>query len=112
MAMDVTFTNQKLQKLCNSAGKLNGQYGPKLAAKIRQRLAEIAAADNLEQLRSLPGHYHELTQNLAGTIAVSLIGADRLVFKPTDNPPPRRTDGGLDWSRVTKVTIVDIGDYH
>jgi proteic killer suppression protein len=110
--MEITFINQRLQKLCNSASKLIGEYGPKMATKIQQRLAELAAADNLEQLRNVPGHYHELSQNLAGLLAVSLIQPDRLAFKPTDSPRPQKADGGLDWSMVTKVTIVGIGDYH
>ena len=29
----------------------------------------------------------------------------------TDPPPPKK-DGGLDWTQITAVTIVEIVDYH
>lgn len=110
--MEVTFTNQRLQKTCNSAGKLKGEYGTQMATVIQRRLADLAAADNLEQMRLLPGRCHELTQNLSGLLAMDLVHPKRLGLKPTDDPRPEKADGGLDWSRVTKVTIVGIGDYH
>ena len=36
----------------------------------------------------------------------------RLVFQPDHEPTPIKRDGGIDWSQVTAVTIVFIGDYH
>jgi proteic killer suppression protein len=45
-------------------------------------------------------------------IAVDLVHPDRLVFKPADDPPPRKPDGGLDWTQVRSIEIVGIGDYH
>ena len=38
---------------------------------------------------------------------------DRLVFRPTKQPPPAKTDGSIDWVQVTEeVAIVELGDYH
>jgi proteic killer suppression protein len=36
----------------------------------------------------------------------------RLVFRPTAEPPPTKEDGGLDWTAVDSVTVVEITDYH
>ncbi len=45
--------------------------------------------------------------------AVDISGNHRIIFKPDHNPPPEKEDGGLDWSRVTDITIIAIGeDYH
>lgn len=110
--MEVTFTNQRLSKLCNSRSKLRGEHGARMAELIEQRLYDLAAVDTLEQMRLLPGRCHELTKNLKGHLALDLVHPDRLVFKPNHDPRPEKADGGLDWSRVTKVTIVGIGDYH
>ncbi len=110
--MEVAFANQRLHRLCNSASRLRGEYGPRMATLIQRRLADLVAADNLEIMRSVPGRCHELKQNLSGLIAVDLVHPDRLVFEPTDDPRPEKADGGLDWSRVTRITIVGIGDYH
>lgn len=35
-----------------------------------------------------------------------------MVFRPTEDPPPLTADGATDWSQVTSITIVFIGDYH
>ena len=36
--MEVGFANARLAKLCNSDAKLRGKYGPRMAARIQQRL--------------------------------------------------------------------------
>lgn len=111
--MEVSFANSKLQKLCNSDKKLRGEYGQRMANLIQQRLAELSAADTLEDMRTLPGaRCHELTQNLKGLLAVVLVHPDRLAFRPKESPLPKKQDGGLDWSRVRHIEIAGIGDYH
>lgn len=110
--MEVTFSTAKLQKLCNSGSKLRGEYGTRMAELIQRRLADLAAVTTLEEMRLLPGRCHELRENLAGKLALDLVHPKRIVFEPSDNPQPLKEDGGLDWKRVTKVTIVGIGDYH
>jgi proteic killer suppression protein len=111
--MEVTFANSKLQKLCNSAGKLRGEYGPRMAEKIQQRLAELADSDALADMSAVVGaRCHPLVGNLAGLFAVDLVHPDRLAFQPSGDPLPLKPDGGLDLSRVTAIEVVGIGDYH
>ena len=111
--MEVSFANSKLRRICNSAKKLRGEYGSRMADLIQQRLAELMDVDTLEEMRTIPGaNCHELTQNLKGLLAVNLVYPDRLAFRPADSPPPRKPDGGLDWSRVKYIEIAKIGDYH
>ena len=111
--MEVSFANSKLQKTCNSAKKLRGEYGPRMADLIQQRLAELADADTLEDMRVIPGaKCHELTQNLRGLLSVVLVHPDRLAFRPKESPLPKKQDGGLEWSKVKHIEIVGIGDYH
>jgi plasmid maintenance system killer protein len=111
--MEVSFTNSKLQKICNSSKKLRGEYGPRMADLIQQRLKELADSETLGDMRFLVGaRCHELKQNLKGLLAVDLVHPDRLAFKPADQPVPLKQDGGLDWDRVTGIEVVGIGDYH
>ena len=110
--MKVTFARRKEQKLCNSASNLNGEYGPRMAALIQSRLADLAAAENLEVMRTLPGRCHPLVGDLAGYVALDLVHPDRFVFKPVDDPLPELKGGGLDWKDVRSVEVWRIGDYH
>lgn len=111
--MEVTFANARLHKLCNSAGKLRGKYGPRMALLIQQRLMELSDAPTIEDMYAVVGaRCHPLTGNRSGQFAVDLVHPDRLVFKPSNDPLPVKPDGGLDVARVTEIEVVGIGDYH
>lgn len=99
--MDVTFDNGTIRKRCRNA-----------SGKLKQRLDDILAADNMAVLETLPGHFHPLTANRAGQWACSLEEPYRLVFKPLGNPLPVSTDGRLDTTKVVAVSIVEVVNYH
>src|SRR5258708_15124039 len=103
--MEVTFARTKEQKLCNSASKLRSEYGPRMAGLIQERLASLAAADNFEGMRTLPGRCHELSGDLPGHLAIDLVQPVRLLFKPPDGPFPKLGGGGLYWGGVRCVAI-------
>ncbi|NQT40144.1 MAG: killer suppression protein [Planctomycetes bacterium] len=110
--MEISFATSKLAKLCNSEKKLRGDYGPRMAGVIQQRLMDLDAAETLESMKGVPGRCHPLTGDLDGLFAVDLVHPDRLVFAPDHDPIPQSSDGGVDRSKVTKIEIVGIGDYH
>ena len=110
--MEISFATSKLAKLCNSQKKLQGAHGPRMAGLIQQRLMDLEAAETLESMRSVPGRCHQLTENLDGLFAVYLVHPDRLVFAPDHDPVPQLSGGGVDWSKVSKIEVVGIGDYH
>lgn len=110
--MDILFATKRLAKQCASdRGRLKA-FGAAAAKVLRRRLDQLRAAETLEDMRTLPGRCHELRQDRKGELAVDLRGPYRLVFEPADNPPPTKEDGGLDWSRVTAVRILEVEDYH
>ncbi len=110
--MDISFATSKLAKLCNSEKKLKGDYGPRMAGLIQQRLMDLDAAETLESMKNVPGRCHQLRENLDGLFAVDLVHPDRLVFAPDHDPVPQLSSGGVDWSKVTKIEVVGIGNYH
>ena len=63
-------------------------------------------------MKDLPGRCHQLTENLDGLFAVDLVHPNRLVFAPDHDPVPELSGGGVDWSKVTKIEVAGIGDYH
>jgi proteic killer suppression protein len=111
--MEITFSNRQLAKLCSSAKEMKAKHGARMAEKLQQRLAELAAAETLDDIpRVPPPRCHELTGNRKGRLAVDLVHPYRLIFFPNHDPVPERKGGGLDWSKVTKIVVEEIIDYH
>lgn len=110
--MNVSYKSNKLQKVCDKEKEGIRELGPGCAAKLRQRLAELKAAEALSDISYLPPpRCHELT-NRGGVFSVDLLHPYRLLFIPANNPIPRKTDGGIDLTQVTEVEIITIEDTH
>jgi len=109
--MDIAFQSEKLRKVCNDSKKMIKAYGSDRAKKIRQRLDELRDARTLADMRTLPAaRCHELAGDRDGQLSVDISHPYRIVFSPVD--PKLKDAGGLDWERVTAITIEDIVDYH
>ncbi|MET0001278.1 MAG: killer suppression protein HigA [Candidatus Thiodiazotropha lotti] len=109
-ALEIGFKNKKLKKLCLTSKEADKTLGFSCARKLRTRLAEIDAAQNVEEL--IAGRPHPLIGDRLGEFSLDLAGGYRLVFRPERQPPPIKEDGGIDWSNVENVIVVFIGDYH
>ena len=110
--MEVTYKNKHLQKCAE-----NGKYSVKKLGAIRskkylQRVADLWDAETLEEVRYLPGNYHELTGVRKGQWAVSLDQPYRLIFTPHESPIPTDKGGKYVWIEIKGVEIDDIEDYH
>jgi len=110
--VDIIFSKDKDQKMFNSQKELVKKFGPECAKKIRRSLDDLYAVDNLSQMKSLPGGCHELHGDKKEVFAMAVSGGLRLLFEATDQQNARKPDGGLDWKKVTSITILDIEDYH
>lgn len=111
--MEISFKTKRLMKVCNDWNKTIRHFGEKQGKILRRRLDDLRAADNLEVMRAPGlGRPEELTQNRKGQISLMLDGPNRLILKPDHSPLPCKDDGGLDWKKVTAVTIIEIVDYH
>ncbi len=114
--MDIYFNNKKTGKEFNESAQLERTHGTVRAKKIRLRMTALRAAESLHDFwppMSGPQRCHELTEGKrSGQLSVDLDHPYRLIFVPAHDPPPRREDGGLDWKRVTAITIIEIADTH
>jgi plasmid maintenance system killer protein len=114
--MDILFKRKKDRSLVNDDAKfrLHFKGNPRRIKLIRARLDELADAECLDVMRTLPmAGCHELKGNRAGQLAVRLDKGFRMVFETANNPIPEKPDGGLDWHRVTAIRIVRLAeDYH
>ena len=88
--MNIYFASKGMQKACSSEGF--------------DTLADAALVSSIR--------CHELTGARSGQLAIDLIHPYRLTFRPSHNPLPTKADGGLDWTKVTDIVVIEVVDYH
>ena len=111
--MLIHFSTKKLHKACNSSTEAIRTFGPERGKKLMQRLSELAAANTLNDISRLPpARCHELTGDRQGPLSVDLGHPYRLLFVPAHDPIPKKAAGGLDWSAVTEIEVIEVADTH
>jgi proteic killer suppression protein len=110
--VDITFSNNKLKRLANDYRKCQKEMGQIRAKLFNKRLGDLRNANTLEDVRHLPGRYHELTGNRKGQWACDLDQPYRLIFEPLENPIPIDNDGKFVWLEIKGVEVLEITDYH
>ncbi len=111
--MDIVFHTPREAQNYNDFKYLVRAYGSEKARRIRMRFDQLKAASNLAEFRNLPGpRCHELTGDRKGQLAVDVKHPFRLILEPANDPLPQKADGGLDWTAVTAVKIIEVTDYH
>lgn len=108
--MKILFADKKLRALCEQQKVATQKLGSQSARKLRSRLSDLEAASSVAEL--VVGNPHPLTGNRQGQFALNLAGGHRLVFSAANEPLPLTHDGSINWSAVTIVEIIFIGDYH
>lgn len=100
MALQITYADRKIEKMCTDLEAAERKHGTQIAEMIHQRIQEISAADSVEQLVQYHiGKCHPLTGNRSGQYAMSLTKNWRLVFE--------KVKGYL-----KVVCIIEVKDYH
>ena len=110
--MKITFTDKKFAKLVNDDQKLVKEFGVLRTKILRRRLTQLKDASNLEEIRNLPGNYHELSHNRKGQWACDLDQPYRLIFRPDESPMPVNENGQYIWFEIKAVEVVEVINYH
>jgi len=111
--MVIYFKTRRLQKICSNTTESIKKLGPKMARKMQQRLMELKAASCLADIsRVPPTRCHPLSGNRDGQLSIDLEHPYRLLFIPANDPIPITQDGGLDWTKITEIEVVEIVDTH
>ncbi|KAB1065133.1 type II toxin-antitoxin system RelE/ParE family toxin [Salibacter halophilus] len=110
--MNITFANKKLEMLANNDRKMQKELGQVRAKVLRRRLAQLDDATTLEDVRDLPGNYHELRNDRKGQWACDLDQPYRLIFEPHEDPIPTNEDGQYVWLEIVGVEVIEIINYH
>ncbi|HEY0020812.1 MAG TPA: hypothetical protein VGC13_31215 [Longimicrobium sp.] len=111
--MEIHFKTRKLKATCESAKESDRAWGKQRAAVVRRRLVQLASADDLGVIETVPpALLHPLKGDRKGQWAVDAVPPFRLIFEIADDPVPLLDDGGVDKSRVTEIRILEVKDYH
>lgn len=110
--MEITFKEKKLEQLVNDDRKLQKEFGKLRAEKIKARLTQLQFATSLEDVRFLPGNYHELTGNRKGQWACDLDQPYRLILSPKEKPIPTSKEGIYIWIEIKAIEIIEVVNYH
>ena len=110
--MDINYKSNKLKKQLTEPKHISKAFG-QMARKVRQRIEELKACEDLSVMKSFPGaNCHELSGKRNGQLAVNISENYRLIFEPLHDPTPLKDDGGLAWNGVNSIRILEIEDYH
>lgn len=75
-------------------------------------MEDLEDASTLEDVRNLPGRYHELKEDRKGEWACDLDQPYRMIFIPHEDPIPTDEHGRYIWIEIKGVEVTKITDYH
>lgn len=110
--MDIFFQDKKLEKIASEPKKCLKKFGKIRAELLFTRLSDLEDALSLEDVRYLPGNYHELVGDRKGQWACDLDQPYRLIFEPHEDPIPTDENGKYKWIEIKGVEIIEIANYH
>jgi proteic killer suppression protein len=110
-AIEISFGDKKLESSCTREAECRRRWGANCRV-VQVRLVTLAAAETLADMSLAPGRCHALKADRAGQYAVHLWGPYRLVFVPDHDPLPQDPHGGIDVTKVTRIQVLEIVNYH
>lgn len=110
--MTIYFANPELEEYANDERLCKRKLGAVQANIFYKRLDQLRNAQTLEDVRYLPGRFHELSGDRKGQWACDLQQPNRLIFEPTEKPIPTSEAGVFIWLEIESVDITEIVNYH
>jgi len=110
--MLITAQDKKLEQYASNYAKALKDLGKKRADALHKRMKALVLADNLEELRFVPGHFHELLGDRKGQWACDLDQPYRLIFQPLEHPIPTDEHGKYIWIEIKSIELSEIVNYH
>lgn len=104
--VNLAFETLAVRTHCECQSKAERAFGIRVASSLRERLADIRAADAVTDL--IAGKPREIEGGRQRRYAVDLASGYRLVFCANHNRIPANEANRVDWSRVTRVKILKI----
>jgi toxin HigB-1 len=110
--MDIIFEDRKLEKIVNNEQKCIKKFGPICSKILLKRLQRIREAEHFDELKHLPGRFHQLTADRPGQFAFDLEHPLKLIIKPQIEAENLDPIGNFIAALTTVVIVIEIEDYH
>ncbi len=101
--LQLSFANRSLRDICESSAKANRKLGIDAANELRRRVADLRAATSVHDL--LIGEPRGIDEN---QIVLDVGTSFQIIFCANHNTMPRFESGEIDWSKVSRVKILEI----
>jgi len=104
--MEIKFGNRRIEKELIDERLMKSTY-TKFYSKLLIVMSQLYVAKSLKEISTLPPlKRHKLNRSYEGCWAVWVSRNFRLIFKADEDCV------GLDESEITKISIIEIEDYH
>lgn len=110
--MEIKFKTKELEKCAQNPGYAKKKLGKTRANLFFRRLQILYSATCFEDLRHVPGHFHELNYSRKGQWGFDLDQPYRLIVTPKTLPIAVDNDGKYIWSFIQDAIVVEIINYH
>jgi toxin HigB-1 len=104
--LTLAWESQSVRSICEDENHAQRELGAKVAEKLKHRLADLSSATSVRDL--LVGRPRIADAEHGRQMLVDLADGYEMLFEVNHPKPPVYAMGGIDWSRVTRVKIMDI----
>lgn len=102
----MAFENKLLRTTCENEESAKGQYGVEVSAKLKARLADFRAFNNVSEL--IAGSPREVKSNPRSFYQVDLENGYVITFCSNHVDAPQSESGEIIWSKVSRIKILSI----
>jgi hypothetical protein len=104
--IQLAFESKSLRSICENVDHALGEFGTTVAEKLKHRLADLSSCTSVHDL--VVGRPRIADSGDGRQMIVDLAEGYEMLFEVNHPKPPVDDTGGVDWSRVTRVKILDI----
>jgi len=108
--LELAFATKSLRQLCESTAKAKKVLGEEVAEMLKRRLADLRAAEYVNDL--VVGKPHAFDDTNGEKFSVNLCDDFCIIFRANHTPPPLTECSKINWSKVSRIHILQIGNKH
>jgi hypothetical protein len=107
LLIQLAFESKTLRSICENEDYAQREFGVRVAEKLKHRLADLTSCTSIRDL--VVGRRPRTADSEHGRqMIVDLAEGYEMLLEVNHPKPPVNETGGIDWSRVTRIKILDI----